>query len=195
MKTLREVLERGITPRVIGFDDAPFDKQRDTHTHVSGIVCAATAFEGMVYGAVACDGWDATDVLIELVRPSKFWDQIHLVLTDGVAFGGFNILDLPRLHAELERPVVSVMRRPPDFEAIFNALTHLEDTQARRAMIERAGQVHHHAPFYFQAHGVDPASVGPILEQLTLHGHVPEALRMAHLIGAAIETGTSGRRA
>jgi hypothetical protein len=33
------------------------------------------------------------------------------------------------------------------------------------------------------------------LTQLTDTGHVPECLRLAHLIGSAVKTGTSGQRA
>ncbi|OAD24097.1 hypothetical protein THIOM_000050 [Candidatus Thiomargarita nelsonii] len=37
--------------------------------------------------------------------------------------------------------------------------------------------------------------MGKILQRLTLTGHVPEALRIAHLIGSAVMTGESGKRA
>jgi len=41
----------------------------------------------------------------------------------------------------------------------------------------------------------DPAIVGAALATLTDRGKVPEPLRLAHLIGAAVVTGQSGRRA
>ena len=39
-------------------------------------------------------------------------------LLDGIAFGGFNVLDLPRLARTLRRPCVSVMRKLPDLPAM-----------------------------------------------------------------------------
>jgi endonuclease V-like protein UPF0215 family len=48
---------------------------------------------------------------------------------------------------------------------------------------------------WFQVRGLEPTLVPPLLERLTDQGHVPEALRLAHLIARAIVTGESGRRA
>ena len=49
--------------RVIGFDDAPFPRDHRGNIPVTGVVCAGTRFEGMVWGQVRRDGWNATDVL------------------------------------------------------------------------------------------------------------------------------------
>ena len=48
--------------RAIGFDDAPFIRHQVAKVYISGIVCANTRFEGMVWGAIQPDGWDATDL-------------------------------------------------------------------------------------------------------------------------------------
>ncbi|MEM8675903.1 MAG: DUF99 family protein, partial [Cyanobacteria bacterium P01_G01_bin.67] len=37
--------------RVIGFDDAPFERGQTEKVNLAGIVCANTRFEGMVWGA------------------------------------------------------------------------------------------------------------------------------------------------
>ena len=195
MKTLEELLRLEKTIRVIGFDDAPFEKRRGAPVNLAGIVCAQVRFEGMLWGEIERDGDDATDGVIELVSGSKFAEQTHIILTDGLAFGGFNLLDLPRLAEALERPCVAVMRKMPDMEAIDRALENFEDADRRRELIARAGDIHHHEPFYFQVAGADPEVIGPVLEHLTDQGHVPEALRLAHIIGAAINTGESSNRA
>ena len=49
--------------------------------------------------------------------------------------------------------------------------------------------------YVFQVAGEAPDVIGPALNRLTDRGHVPEALRIAHLIGSAVRTGESGRRA
>ncbi len=53
--------------RVIGFDDAPFIRNAGGSVSIAGVVCAGTRFEGMVWGQVEQDGWDATDVILELL--------------------------------------------------------------------------------------------------------------------------------
>ncbi len=195
MKTLEELLRLDRTIRVIGFDDAPFEKRRGAPVNLAGIVCSQVRFEGMLWGEIKRDGDGATDAIIELLGGSKFADQVHLVLTDGLAFGGFNLIDLPRLAEELARPCVAVMRKLPDMDAIDRALSNFEDAERRRDLIARAGEIHHHEPFYFQVAGAEPEIVGQALERLTDQGHVPEALRLAHIIGAAIKTGESSNRA
>ena len=44
-------------------------------------------------------------------------------------------------------------------------------------------------------HRGDAHTAGQVLTRLTDTGHVPEALRLAHLIGSAIMTGQSSNRA
>ncbi len=195
MKSLGEIIRLGKTPRVIGFDDAPFDKSSDAPVNVSGIVCAGANMEGMLWGELTRDGDDSTDVVSELLLGSKFHAQVHLVLLDGVAFGGFNVVDLPELARRVDRPCVAVMRRVPDLDAIDRALSNVPSTDAKRARLARAGTIHEIDPFVFQCHGADPDEVAATLAILTLNGHVPEALRLAHFIGSAVMTGSSSNRA
>ncbi|EDN68797.1 protein containing DUF99 [Beggiatoa sp. PS] len=196
MKTLEQLLQKKRIIRVIGFDDAPFEKNGPgANVNITGVVCAGTRFEGMVWGNVQKDGDDATAVLSELLLNSKFYEQVHLVLIDGLAVGGFNLIDLPFLARRLERPCVSVMRKLPNMIAIEKALKNLPNTDKRLDLIQKAGPIQIQEPFYFQAPGENPEIVGEILQQLTHTGHVPEALRLAHLIGKAVMTGESGKRA
>jgi hypothetical protein len=55
--------------------------------------------------------------------------------------------------------------------------------------------VHLRAPFAFQVQGAEPGTAAEALARLTDRGNVPEPLRLAHLVGAAVVRGESGRRA
>ena len=181
--------------RAIGFDDAPFRRRRGGAVRVAGVVCAGTRFEGLVMTSVRQDGWNATDVLARLLTSGKFLPQLHLVLVDGIAFGGFNVVDLEALAAATRRPCVAVMRRRPDLAAVERALRLLPGTGRRLRRIGRAGPVHVRPPFVFQVRGGDPDDIAAALRRLTDRGNVPEPLRLAHLVGAAVVRGESGRRA
>ncbi|WP_242396131.1 endonuclease dU [Anaeromyxobacter oryzisoli] len=185
----------GRTLRAIGFDDAPFSRERRGLVGLAGVVCAGTRFEGLVWGAVRRDGWDATDAIVALLRGGKFLPQLHLVLLDGLGFGGFNLVDLPALAARLERPCVAVMRRPPDLAAVEAAIARLPRPRRRLALLRAAGPVHRAGGFCFQVAGAAPEVVAAALPRLTDRGAVPEALRLAHLVAGAVRTGQSGRRA
>lgn len=181
--------------RAIGFDDAPFPRKPGVSVPLVGAVCAGTRFEGMVFGQVRKDGWNANAAIEALLRNGKFLPQLHLVLLDGIAFGGFNVVDLPGLAASLGRPCVAVMRKPPDLDAVALALQRLPRASARLARIRTAGPVHQRNGFVFQVKGGDPMEIADALARITDTGRVPEALRLAHLIGSAVVTGQSGRRA
>ncbi|MFN7132485.1 MAG: DUF99 family protein, partial [Myxococcales bacterium] len=71
----------------------------------------------------------------------------------------------------------------------------LPRARARLDRLERAGPIHARPPFWFQVQGASPAFAHEALLRLTDRGNVPEPLRLAHHIGAAVVTGESGRRA
>ena len=181
--------------RAIGFDDAPFPRRRGVRVHLAGVVCAGTRFEGLVWGHVRRDGWDATERIVRLLAGGKFLPQLHLVLLDGLSFGGFNLVDLEALASRLSRPCVAVMRRPPDLAAVERAVRRLPRPERRLRLLARAGPVHAVPPFAFQVRGAEPGPVAEALARITDRGHVPEPLRLAHLVGAAVRLGESGRRA
>src|SRR5438105_7051238 len=185
----------GRTLRAIGFDDVPWRHRKAGRVGLVGVVCAGTRFEGMVFGSVRRDGWRATDSIIGLLAGRKFLPQLHLVLLDGIAFGGFNVVDLPRLARALQRPCVAVMRKLPDLPAMERAALRLPRPQARLAVLRRAGAIHVAGPFVYQVYGAEPRETAQALARLTDTGHVPEALRLAHLVAGALAYGESGRRA
>lgn len=195
MPSLELALKAGKSIRVIGFDDAPFKSERLSLVNLSGVVCSNTRFEGMLWGKVEKDGSNATDVISRLILNSKFHDQIHLVLIDGIALGGFNVVNIEELSRRVDRPCVSIMRRRPDMPAIREALKNLEDGNEKFELMLKAGKVHQLDGFVFQVCGASPEVIALGLSKLTDRGRVPEALRLAHLIGAAVMTGQSSGRA
>ncbi len=181
--------------RVIGFDDAPFIRSAGDDVSIAGVVCAGTRFEGMVWGHVEQDGWDATDVILRLLLGRKFLPQLHILLLDGIAFGGLNVIDLPRLSEQLNLPCVAVMRRMPNLAAVEQAIRRLPEPEKRLERLYNAGTIHAHPPFFFQVCGACPKVTCSVLKRITDCGNVPEALRLAHLIGAAVMKGESGSSA
>ncbi len=181
--------------RAIGLDDAPFARGRRGDVGLAGVVCAGTRFEGLVWGRVRQDGWNANDAIVRLLVGGKFLPQLHLVLLDGIALGGFNVVDLETLASRLGRPCAAIMRRPPDLAAVERAIRRLPRAERRLALMRRAGPVHRIGGFVFQVQGAEPEATANALARLTDRGAVPEPLRLAHLVGSAIRRGESGRRA
>jgi len=193
---LAQLIQTRRTIRVVGVDDAHYaDTTRGSRVHIAGVICGGTRFEGMLWGHVQKDGLDATEQIIELIGNSKFVNQLHLVLLDGITFGGCNVVDLKAIAGQLSLPTVAVMRRMPDIEAFKAIFQHFPDPEQRLALTESAGPIHQIQDWVFQCHGEEPTVIAAVLARLTDQGKVPEVLRLAHLIGSAVKLGESSNRA
>jgi len=192
---LGTLLQRNRRIRTLGIDDGPFVRGSRRQVLVVGAVYAGGEFEGLLSTMVRQDGLNATARLVEMIAPSKFRPQLHLVLLDGITLGGFNLVDLPRLADGIGIPCAAVMRRTPDGPALRAVLGRLSRRRERERIIGRAGPIHQAGRVLFQVAGADPAQVAAVIVRITSHGHLPECLRAAHLIARGIVIGESGRRA
>ena len=182
---------------VIGFDDGPFDRfgRGSANVLLIGAVFARTRLDGLVSGRVRRDGRNATSRMAELVRSSQFERHVRAVLLGGITVAGFNVVDIHGLCSELERPVIVVARRPPRYAAIRRALDRVRGGERRWALIEAAGPMEPLAGIFVQRAGISSADTVALLAATTLHGKLPEPLRVAHLIAGGIVTGVSHGRA
>lgn len=185
----------GRVVRAAGIDDAPFVRKAGAKVCVLAAFCANTRFDSLVTTRVRAFGWGATEAIRGAVRDSRFWPQLHVVLLDGVAVGGLNVIDLQSLSEQLERPCIAVMRKAPDLAAMERAIRMYPRPEARLALLRRAGPVIERDRWVFQVQGASESFAIEALERLTDTGNVPEPLRIAHRIGSGWVLGESGRRA
>ena len=180
---------------VVGFDDAPFDRDARGDVAVIGVVFAGLRLEGVLRGDVRRDGANATRTLVDLVGRSKFSPQLQLVLLQGIALAGFNVVDLDALHDETGLPIVVVSRRRPQLEKIRSALlANVRGGKGKWALLERAGPMERSGSVYMQRRGISADDAARTISALAVHGNIPEPLRVAHLIGGGITSGQSRGR-
>jgi hypothetical protein len=181
---------------VIGFDDAPFERAHRGDVMIVGAVFAGTRLEGVLSGKVRRDGANATRVLIDLVRQSRFGAHVQAILLQGVAFAGFNVVDVPSVHATLKIPVLVVARRAPNLTAIRSALLHKVPGGRRKwALIEKLGRMEAVQGVYVQRAGITLDQAADLIRRLAQHSTLPEPLRTAHLIAGGVTQGESRHRA
>ena len=181
---------------VVGFDDGPFERgRRGARVLLVGAVCARTRLDGVVSGRITKDGRNATEAVAALVRGSQFDGHVRAVLLNGIAFGGFNVVDIHALAAALARPVLVVARRAPRLSLIRDALTRLPGGAAKWQLIEQAGPMEPVRGVFVQRAGLSIGEARDLLAATTLHGNLPEALRLAHLIAGGVVAGKSRGRA
>lgn len=181
---------------MIGFDDAPFPRESRGNVLVVGAVFSALRLEGVVSGHVRRDGTDSTSTLARLVTGSKFGSHLQVVLVQGIAFAGFNVIDLPRLHRMLSIPVIAVARRQPDMAAIRRALmARVPGGEGKWSLIEKLGPMERAAQVYVQRAGISLKDTKELIGELAVNGTLPEPLRTAHLIAGGVTRGESRHRA
>ena len=181
--------------RVIGFDDCPFDKKKDKIVKVIGALFRGGSFiDGVLSFDVEKDGSDSTSKLINAINKSKFKSQIRAIFLDGIAFGGFNVIDIKELNKKTKIPVIVVIRKYPDFKKIKNTLKYLK-MEKKIDLIDKAGEVRKAGKIYVQWKGIDFSDVKKILKISCTHSFIPEALRVAHLIAAGLVMGESKGKA
>ena len=180
----------------IGFDDAPFAPGHRGDVLIVGTVYAGSRLEGVLSGKVRRDGVNATRALAGLVRGSRFSEHLQLVMLQGVAMAGFNVIDLHALHEALQVPVLAVARHAPDLEAMRRALlTRVPGGRRKWRLIERLEPMRPAAGLYLQPVGMSLSEAAEVVSRFALHGNMPEPLRAAHLIAAGIGAGESRHRA
>lgn len=185
--------------RVLGIDDAPF-AFGDAETEVVGVVVRAPAYmEGVMTTRVAVDGRDATDRLTAMIGRSRYRDNLALVLLDGAALGGFNVVDIQALHEATKVPVATVTRDEPDAASIENALrARFPDAEERLAVLRRQGLAKvatAHKPLFVSCTGISAREVSEAIQKCTVRGALPEPIRIAHIVATAMKKGESHGRA
>ena len=162
---------------VVGFDDAPFSRDHRGNVPVVGAVFARLRLEGVLCGRVRRDGANATDNLARLVATSKFARQLQLVMLQGIALAGFNVIDIAALHRALDLPILVVVRRRPRLDKVRSALL----ARVPRGPLDGAT----HVGGRRRCRGLEPAPVfdvrhGPARREKRRHGQQGVILGQRH---------------
>jgi endonuclease V-like protein UPF0215 family len=187
---------------VIGFDDAPFARQHRGDILLIGAVCARTRLDGVVRTRIRRDGSNGTKRIAEVIATSGFRRHLQAILLQGIAVGGFNVIDVHGLYEQTGLPVLVLCRKRPDMASIRRALFQggperrgISGAKQKWALIERAGEPTPVAGLFVQRAGLSLAEAEDLIEKTRLHGHLPEPIRLAHLIAGGVTTGRSRGRA
>lgn len=180
--------------RILGIDDGPF-KFSDKTVPVVGVVMRGGYIDGVMRTEVRVDGDEATEVVIDLLEKSRFKEQVRVLIIDGVALGGFNIVDLEEVNKRTGVPCISVTREKPDFEAMKKVLrSKFADWERRWAIVGRGDLFvvdTGHKPIHVRAVGMTEKEAAVVLRRSILRGALPEAIRVAHIIATAFVRGES----
>ena len=177
---------------IIGFDDGPFPSTHHGKVKVVGAVFANLRLDGVLVGEIKKDGFDAAEQLTNLVGRSKFAEHVQLIMLQGIAFGGFNLIDVFHLNTQLKLPVLIISRKTPDLESIRKALTtQIPEGEKKWNIIEKLGPMESVGKVFVQRVGLSFEEAASVVEHFAIHSNIPEPIRIAHLIAGAIVNGQS----
>lgn len=177
--------------RVLGIDDSPFQKGSKEKSLVIGSVFRGGDWmEGIMSCEVDIDGDDATAQIAKMINRSRFKKQLQCIFLDGIAVAGFNVIDIKELYKKTKLPVVVVMRKPPNMTSIRKALTII-NKQDKLSLILKAGAIKKVNKLYVQHVGITLVDLKQLLTLTCTRSHIPEPIRVSHIITAGIKKGES----
>ena len=194
--------------RLIGIDDSPFDKFRSKSKNNNkqknkpkqkDILIIGTVFrggdylEGVLSSKIRVDGINSTKKLIEMINNCKFKPSLKGIILDGIAFGGFNIIDINKLNKKTNIPVIVVIRKYPNFKKIKQALNKMNQP-SRFELIKKAGKIYKVDNIYIKLAGIDLNNAKDIPKISCKKSFLPKPLRVAHMIASGIIKGESKGR-
>ncbi len=181
--------------RIIGLDDTPFIPRSEGKLGVIGVVFRGGYWlEGIMKTEITIDGFDATENISSMIENSPYYKQLQLVMLNGIMFGGLNIVNINQLHLTIELPIISVIRKKPDFSAVQRAIRHLPSFEERWKSVLAAGKIieastrDNSSKIYFQTIGITKENARKIIRLTSTRSNIPEALRVAHIIASGIRS-------
>ena len=182
-------------PHLLGVDDGPFDKRTGGQVPVVGVMMeGAGLVESVALAEFPLDGDGAAEFLAQWIGRLRCASALHGVILGGVTIAGLGIVDVVELARALGRPVLVVNRRPPENAPLAGALREA-GLAARIPLLDRLPPARRVASGLYLAHaGVEPAEAERLLAATLGKARVPEPLRVAHLVAAAVARGESRGR-
>jgi len=157
----------------------------------SGIVMRRDfIIDGFVFGSATLEGDDATDTILdmydELQRP-----DISYVLISGLIVSMYNIINIEKLYDSLKIPIIGISYN--DSTGIEDALKHHFSNSFESKIIaykklgkrEKITLSTSHDVF-IRKEGCTLSDVKHLLNELTLHGSVPEPIRVSQLLAKTL---------
>ncbi len=179
--------------RILGIDDGQFTPHSNEQVPVVGIVFRGGYWlDGVMCTHITVDGLDANAKLAAMITASPHYKQLRVIVLNGITLGGFNIVDLQKLHAQTQLPVIAITQKNPNLTEIHDALKHLPHAEELWRMVQNAGDLFPVSArtgkqrIYIEVAGITVKLAEEILKVTSTRSNIPEALRVAHLVASGI---------
>lgn len=177
--------------RILGIDDGPFHRGVHTKTPIVGVLMRIDGtMENVLTDFITLDGDETASVIagfVEQIGPGN----VNVILTEGVTFGGFDIIVPDDIYRKTGIPFISVTKGKGDLDSMISALEKHGDSEKlsklkslhpiRKAIGERL--------FTLNMSGMPEKEAISLVRKLMRVGNIPEPLRIADMIAFSFQTG------
>ena len=175
--------------RALGIAEC-FRKGVGKRSILAGVVMRADGLvDGFSFSTATVGGLDATEAILRLYERLRRKD-VNVMMLNGCVISWFNVVDLHEVSERTGRPLICVTYEPsPGLEPYFKQYFP-GDWQERLAIYERNGprkevRLRTGHVVFIRAVGLDEEDALRVLDRFTLHGSIPEPLRLARLLARA----------
>ena len=166
-------------------------KQNSSKSIFSGIVMRRDfVIDGFVFGSATLEGDDATDTILKMYDDLQRPD-ISYVLISGLIVSMYNIIDIKKLYASLKIPIIGISYN--DSSGIEDALKHhfSNSFESKITAYHKLGKrekitLNTSHDIFVRKEGCTLSDVKYLLNKLTLHGSVPEPIRVSQLLAKTL---------
>jgi endonuclease V-like protein UPF0215 family len=158
---------------------------------LAGVVMRADrVLDGFGFATATVGGMDATDKMIELYETLER-DDINFILLNGCIISWYNVVDLHKVVEETQRPLLCVTYEASEgLEKYFLEL--FPDDWKRRVEVYRKNRsripitLHTGHTVYARFINMTLDEAKGLLNKFTIHGAVPEPIRVARLLARSL---------
>lgn len=176
--------------RIIAWDDCAFNFKTKDVTLVGVVFRGGDFIDGLISTKVKKDGTDSTDKIASAIVKSRHFDQLSLIMLNGITFAGLNVIDIKKLSKKTRLPVIAVQRQKPDMKGFLLAMKRVRSYSKRALMVKNAGTIYSYKDIHFQKSGMNSGNCIKVLDLTCTRAKIPEPLRVAHLIASGLSRKT-----
>lgn len=174
--------------RILGIDDGPFVRGEAVDTCLVGVLMRMDfVIEAIMVDYIPIDGDQATGRIVDFIdRVGR--QNLYAVMTEGVTFAGFDVLEPDDVTESTGIPLVSITKGKGDLQSMISAL----ELHGDHGKIDRLKRLNPEkieikgAEFTLNMSGIDRKDAVLMASKLMRVGNVPEPVRIADMISSAI---------
>ncbi len=188
MKLMRaNIFKKGF--RVLGIAES-FKKGKSTKSLLTGVVMRADfIIDGVNFNFSQVGGLDSTERIIELYSEFNRTD-IGAILINGCIISWFNIVDIEKISSTLKKPVICLTYEESSGIEKYLREYFPNDWKQRLEIYIRNGErekvfLKTRYSVFIQVRGISTRKALALLNRFTIHGAIPEPIRVAKIISNA----------